>query len=110
MTIQEAQEKTDRWIKTTGVRYFSELTNMAILTEEVGELARIMARSYGDQSFKNGECIGKLDDELADVLFVLICIANQTGVDLGGALERNLQKKTLRDSERHKNNPKLNKS
>ncbi|HSV76668.1 MAG TPA: nucleotide pyrophosphohydrolase [Bacteroidales bacterium] len=108
MTIQEAQEKTDQWIKTTGVRYFSELTNMAILTEEVGELARIMARNYGDQSFKDGECKGKLDDELADVLFVLLCIANQTGVDLADALERNLQKKTHRDSERHKNNPKLN--
>jgi len=107
MTIDQAQEKIDQWIKEVGVRYFSELTNMAILTEEVGEVARIMARKYGDQSFKNKEDENLLGDELADVLFVLICIANQTGVNLTEALAKNLEKKTLRDSERHKNNPKL---
>ena len=107
MTIDRAQEKIDQWIKEVGVRYFSELTNMAILTEEVGEVARIMARKYGDQSFKNKEDENLLDDELADVLFVLICIANQTGVNLTEALAKNLEKKTSRDSERHKNNPKL---
>ena len=103
MTIQEAQKTIDNWILSTGVRYFNELTNMAILTEEVGEVARIMARKYGEQSFK------ELDkgDELADVLFVLICIANQTGIDLTTALEKNLVKKTERDSNRHKNNEKL---
>lgn len=106
MTIQEAQKAVDSWIKTYGVRYFSELTNMAILTEEVGELARIMARKYGDQSFKTGEK-ENLDDEMADVLWVLICLANQTGVDLTEAFRRNLAKKTSRDKERHLNNPKL---
>ena len=107
MTIEEAQKKVDEWIKEHGVRYFSELTNMAILTEEVGEVARIIARRYGEQSEKESDKEKKLDDELADVLFVLICIANQTGIDLQKALDENLKKKTLRDSERHKNNPKL---
>lgn len=107
MTITEAQHKIDAWIKTHGVRYFNELTNMAILTEEVGEVARIMARRYGEQSEKESDKSKKLEDELADVLFVLICIANQTGVDLEKALEDNLKKKTERDSERHKNNSKL---
>lgn len=107
MTIQEAQQTIDNWIKTTGVRYFNELTNMAILTEEVGEVARIIARQYGEQSFKASDKEKNLDDELADVLFVLICIANQTGIDLTTALEKNLQKKTLRDKERHQNNEKL---
>lgn len=106
MTIQEAQKQVDNWIKTYGVRYFSELTNMAILTEEVGEVARIMARTYGDQSAKEGEKV-ELADELADVMWVLMCIANQTGIDLTEAFNRNLEKKTLRDKERHKNNPKL---
>jgi NTP pyrophosphatase (non-canonical NTP hydrolase) len=106
MTLDEAQEKVDQWIKTYGVRYFSELTNMAILTEEVGELARIMAREFGDQSFKSGEK-GQLSDEMADVLWVLICLANQTGVNLSQALTENLAKKTSRDSTRHKGNPKL---
>ena len=109
MTIQQAQQQVDQWIKTVGVRYFSELTNMAILTEEVGELARIMARKYGDQSFKENEEQNDLSDEMADVLWVLICLANQTGVDLANALQKNMQKKTARDAERHKNNPKLNK-
>ncbi len=107
MTIQEAQEKIDQWIKTYGVRYFSELTNMAILTEEVGEVARIISRKYGDQSFKESDKDNHLEEELADVLWVLICLANQTGVDLTKALEKNIDKKTKRDSERHKNNPKL---
>ncbi len=107
MTIKEVQQTIDQWIKTTGVRYFSELTNMAILTEEVGELARIMARTYGDQSFKKDESSVQLGDELADVLFVLVCIANQTGVDLTEALKANLEKKTSRDASRHKKNPKL---
>jgi NTP pyrophosphatase (non-canonical NTP hydrolase) len=107
MTIQEAQQKTDEWIKTHGVRYFNELTNMAILTEEVGEVARIMSRRYGEQSEKESDKDKNLGDELADVMFVLMCIANQTGVDLEKALEENLQKKTNRDSERHKNNSKL---
>lgn len=106
MTIEEAQEKVDQWIKTYGVRYFSELTNTAILTEEVGELAKIMARKYGDQSFKDGE-VDSIEDEMADVLWVLICLANQTGVDLTKALEKNIEKKTKRDSTRHKQNPKL---
>lgn len=106
MTIKEAQQQVDTWIKEYGVRYFSELTNMAILTEEVGEVARIMARQYGDQSSKAGEK-DELADELADVMWVLMCIANQTGVDLTEALERNIEKKTSRDKERHKNNPKL---
>jgi NTP pyrophosphatase (non-canonical NTP hydrolase) len=108
MTIEEAQEKVDQWIKTYGVRYFSELTNTAILTEEVGELAKIMARKYGDQSFKDGES-DSMEDEMADVLWVLICLANQTGVDLTKALEKNIEKKTIRDSTRHKQNPKLTK-
>jgi NTP pyrophosphatase (non-canonical NTP hydrolase) len=107
MTLQEAQHKIDEWIKKHGVRYFNELTNMAILTEEVGEVARIMSRRYGEQSEKESDKAKKLDDELADVLFVLICLANQTGVNLEKALEENLKKKTDRDSERHKNNPKL---
>jgi len=107
MTIQEAQQKVDNWIKTTGVRYFSELTNMAILTEEVGEVARLMSRSYGDQSFKESDKEKNLSDELADVLWVLICIANQTGVDLEDALQKNFEKKNLRDKERHKKNEKL---
>lgn len=108
MTIKEAQATVDKWIKTYGVRYFSELTNMAVLTEEVGELARIMARTYGDQSFKDSELSKNLGDEMADVLWVLICLANQTGVDLEEALKKNIEKKTLRDSERHLNNPKIN--
>lgn len=106
MTLEEAQKTVDNWIKTYGVRYFSELTNMAVLTEEVGELARIMARTYGDQSFKEGEK-HDLADEIADVLWVLICLANQTGVDLTEAFRKNLEKKTSRDKDRHKNNPKL---
>lgn len=106
MTIKEAQETVDNWIKEYGVRYFSELTNMACLTEEVGELARIIARKYGDQSFKEGEKCD-LSDEMADVLWVLLCLANQTGVDLTEALARNLAKKTQRDATRHMNNPKL---
>ncbi len=109
MTIEEAQQTVDRWIRTYGVRYFSELTNMAVLTEEVGEVARIMARRYGDQSFKKGEDPDALADELADVMWVLICIANQTGVDLTEAFRRNLEKKTARDNTRHLNNPKLSK-
>jgi NTP pyrophosphatase (non-canonical NTP hydrolase) len=107
MTIQEAQQKVDEWIKTTGIRYFSELTNMAILTEEVGEVARLMSRTYGDQSFKESDKEKNLSDELADVLWVLICIANQTGVDLTEALEKNFEKKNKRDAERHQQNPKL---
>ena len=107
MTIKEAQERIDAWIKEYGVRYFNELTNMAILTEEVGEVARIMARKYGEQSFKENEKC-ELGDELADVLWVLICIANQTGIDLTEALEKNLDKKTKRDNKRHINNQKLN--
>ena len=106
MTIQEAQQAVDQWIKTYGVRYFSELTNMACLTEEVGELARVMARKYGDQSFKAGEQ-ANLEEEMADVLWVLICLANQTGVDLTEAFCKSLEKKTLRDSIRHIQNPKL---
>jgi NTP pyrophosphatase (non-canonical NTP hydrolase) len=106
MTIREAQQRVDQWIKSYGVRYFSELTNMACLTEEVGELARVMARRYGDQSFKEGEPTDP-SEEMADVLWVLICLANQTGVDLTEALERSFEKKTKRDKERHKNNPKL---
>ena len=107
MTIQESQEKVDNWIKEYGVRYFSELTNMAILTEEVGEVARIMARVYGDQSFKDSDLKGKLADELADVFFVLVCIANQTGINLTSAIEENFQKKTNRDANRHITNEKL---
>lgn len=107
MTIKEAQEKIDHWINTTGVRYFNELTNTAILMEEVGEVARIMARKYGEQSFKKSDEDANLADELADVLFVLICLANQTGVDLTDALEKNLDKKQIRDADRHHNNKKL---
>ena len=106
ITLKQAQEQVDSWIKTYGVRYFNELTNMTILTEEVGELARIMARKYGDQSFKAGET-ENLADEMADVLWVLVCLANQTGVNLTEALEANFAKKTARDKERHRNNPKL---
>ncbi len=114
MTIQEAQTAVDGWIKEYGVRYFSELTNMAVLTEEVGELARIIARRYGEQSWKKGDPRAAdngrqaLGDEMADVLWVLLCLANQTGVNLTEELQKNLEKKTLRDSERHKNNEKLN--
>lgn len=107
LTIEDAQNQVDEWIKTIGVRYFNELTNMAILTEEVGELARIMARTYGDQSFKNNENPDKMADEMADVLWVLICLANQTGVDLTDAFRKNMEKKTLRDKDRHHNNEKL---
>ena len=107
MTIKEAQQQVDGWIKTTGVRYFSELTNMAILTEEVGELARIMARVYGDQSFKETDKNRNLADEMADVFWVLLCLANQTGVDLTEALQKNFEKKTKRDAERHRQNEKL---
>ena len=107
MTIQEAQMQVDNWIKTIGVRYFNELTNMAILTEEVGELARIMARKYGDQSFKKNESADTLGDEMAEVLWVLICLANQTGVDLTTAFQQNMDKKTKRDANRHLQNEKL---
>jgi NTP pyrophosphatase (non-canonical NTP hydrolase) len=107
MSIHELQESVDQWINTTGVRYFSELTNTAILMEEVGELARIMARKYGDQSFKSDEQNQQLADEMADVLWVLTCLANQTGVDLTEAIQKNIEKKTKRDAERHKNNEKL---
>lgn len=107
MTIEEAQHKVDEWIKTYGVRYFSPLTNMAILTEEVGEVARVMARTYGDQSCKPSDECKNLADELADVMWVLMCIANQTGVNLTDAFAKNIEKKTTRDSQRHKNNPKL---
>lgn len=107
LTIKEAQDVVDTWIKTVGVRYFSELTNLGQLVEEVGEVARIMTRKYGEQSFKKSDEEHDLGDELADVLFVLICIANQTGIDLTDALQKNLDKKTKRDSKRHKNNPKL---
>lgn len=107
MSIEEAQEKVDHWIRTTGVRYFSELTNMAILTEEVGEVARLISRKYGEQSFKDSDKHKELSDELADVLWVLICIANQTGVNLTEALQQNFEKKSRRDGERHKNNDKL---
>ena len=107
MTIEEAQTRVDGWIKTTGVRYFSELTNMAILTEEVGEVARLMSRTYGDQSFKETDKNKEFADELADVLWVVICIANQTGVDLTEALKKNFEKKNIRDANRHRNNEKL---
>ena len=107
MTIEEAQQYVDEWIKRYGVRYFSELTNMAVLTEEVGELARIMARTYGDQSFKNSDLKKNLSDEMADVLWVLLCLANQTGVNLTDAFQKNIEKKTKRDSDRHNNNEKL---
>ena len=108
MTIEEAQKQVDQWIKKYGVRYFNELTNMAILTEEVGELARIISRKYGEQSFKESDKNRDLGDEMADVLWVLICMANQTGVDLTDALKKNIEKKTFRDKVRHKNNDKLN--
>lgn len=107
MTIEEAQHTVDQWIKNTGVRYYNELTNMAILTEEVGEVARIMSRQYGEQSFKPSDKGRDLGEELADVLFVLLCIANQTGVNLTEALQQNLEKKAVRDADRHKNNEKL---
>lgn len=107
MTIKEAQLQIDQWIKTTGVRYFSELTNMAILTEEVGEVARLMSRHYGDQSFKESDKGKELADELADVLWVVMCIANQTGIDLTTALKKNFEKKTIRDANRHRENDKL---
>jgi len=108
MTIQEAQKLVDDWIKTHGVRYFNELTNMVLLTEEVGELARIIARKYGEQSFKESDKNKELDEEMADILFVLICLANQTGVNLTEALTKSIEKKTARDSQRHTNNKKLN--
>ena len=108
MRLQEAQQLIDEWIRTHGVRYFSELTNMAILTEEVGEVARIIARTYGEQSFKESDPKAELADELADVLWVLLCLANQTGVDMEEALKRNIEKKSKRDATRHKENPKLN--
>ncbi len=107
MTIKEAQQAVDEWIKTTGIRYFNELTNTAILMEEVGEVARIMARKYGEQSFKKSDESVNLPDEMADVLFVLICLANQTGIDLTEALEKNMAKKSIRDADRHRNNEKL---
>ncbi len=107
ISLADAQRMVDEWIKTIGVRYFSELTNLAILTEEVGELARIMARTYGDQSFKKSDEGKNLADEMADVLWVLICLANQTGVDLNGAFLKNMEKKTARDKDRHRNNEKL---
>src|SRR6185369_5584312 len=109
MTIEQAQAQVDHWIKTTGVKYFSPLTNMAILTEEVGEVARLMSRIYGDQSYKESDHGKKLSDELADVLWVLICISNQTGVDLTEALEKNFEKKSVRDATRHQENKKLKK-
>jgi NTP pyrophosphatase (non-canonical NTP hydrolase) len=107
MTLKEAQILVDRWIKEHGVRYFNELTNMALLTEEVGELARVIARKYGEQSFKSSDKDSELSEEMADILFVLICLANQTGIDLESALRKSIEKKTDRDSDRHKNNPKL---
>lgn len=107
MTLEQAQEQVDQWIKTTGIRYFNELTNTAILMEEVGEVARIMSRKYGEQSFKKSDEAVNLADEMADVLFVLICLANQTGIDLNDAFIKNLSKKTARDKDRHKNNEKL---
>lgn len=107
MTISQAQQTVDEWIKTTGVRYYNELTNMAVLTEEVGEVARIMARKFGEQSYKESDKKYELGEELSDVLFVLICIANQTGVDLTTELKKNIEKKTIRDSDRHRNNDKL---
>ena len=107
MEIKEAQKLVDDWINAVGIRYFNELTNMAILTEEVGEVARIIARKYGEQSFKDSDEGKELGDELADVLFVVICLANQTGIDLTEALKHNLEKKNIRDVDRHRNNPKL---
>ena len=108
MTIEQAQKEIDQWIKTTGVRYFSELTNLGILMEEVGELSRLMVRKFGEQSSKENENEKDLADEMADVLWVLMCLANQTGVDLTSALQKNFEKKSVRDAERHKNNPKIN--
>ncbi len=110
LTLKQAQEKVDQWISEIGVRYFSELTNLAQLVEEVGEVARIMSRTYGEQSFKDSDEKGSLSDELADVLFVLICLANQTGIDLDQAFRKNLEKKTKRDADRHRNNEKLKSS
>ena len=107
ITIKQAQKDVDQWIQTVGVRYFSELTNLGILMEEVGELSRLMVRTYGDQSFKETDKGKDLGDEMADVLWVLMCLANQTGIDLTDALKKNFEKKNLRDAERHKNNPKL---
>jgi NTP pyrophosphatase (non-canonical NTP hydrolase) len=107
MTLNEAQNQVDQWIQTYGVRYFNELTNMVLLTEEVGELARVIARKYGEQSIKPGQAEGSVSDELADILFVLICLANQTGIDLEDAFKKNLEKKTNRDHSRHLDNPKL---
>jgi NTP pyrophosphatase (non-canonical NTP hydrolase) len=107
ITLQQAQEKVDQWIKTVGVRYFNELTNLGILMEEVGELSRLMVRKFGEQSFKENESDKNISDEMADVLWILICLANQTGGDLADALEKNFEKKNLRDKERHKNNEKL---
>ena len=107
MTLEQAQTAVDNWIKTTGIRYFNELTNTAILMEEVGEVARIMARQYGEQSFKKSDTEVNLADEMADVLFVLICLANQTGIDLTEALQKNMEKKSIRDADRHRNNEKL---
>lgn len=107
MTIEEAQNQVDEWIRSHGVRYFNELTNMTILTEEVGELARLMARTYGEQSFKDSDKNRSLPDEMADILWVLICLANQTGVNLTDAFQKNMEKKTARDKDRHKDNPKL---
>ena len=107
ITIREAQQRVDEWIRTVGVRYFGELTNLGILMEEVGELSRIMVRKYGEQSFKESDKQKELADEMADVLWVLLCLANQTGVDLGAALEKNIEKKSTRDAERHRNNEKL---
>ena len=107
MTLKEAQEKVNQWIEQYGVRYFNELTNLAVLMEETGELARIMSRKFGEQSFKEGEQKENIEEELADILFVLICIANQTGTDLTKALDKSLKKKTIRDGSRHKNNSKL---
>ena len=108
MEIKEAQEKVDQWIKTVGVRYFNELTNLGILMEEVGELSRLMVRTYGEQSFKESDKGENLGDEMADILWVLMCLANQTGVDLTEALQKNFEKKNIRDAQRHKDNPKLN--
>lgn len=108
LSLRQLQQKVDDWIQEIGVRYFSEMTNLAVLVEEVGELSRIFSRTFGDQSFKKADLAYSIPDELADILFVLVCLANQTGVDLAGAMEQNLAKKTLRDSDRHKNNPKLN--
>jgi NTP pyrophosphatase (non-canonical NTP hydrolase) len=107
MTIEQAQQQTDNWIKTTGVRYFNELTNLGILMEEVGELSRLMVRTYGEQSFKESDKNRELADEMADVLWVLLCLANQTGVNLTTALEKNFEKKNIRDADRHKQNDKL---